>query len=127
MTTLRMTVILLTVLVCAGCNHNDSCMLPRQLEGVWTSDDSRYRDRFLELSQVFVIVVTGPRDTPVVSFVDKVESRPMGKDTAFTVYSTDHSQGAHYKLTLQFRPDNGGEIRFKNQPQVWTRRGEATR
>jgi len=126
MTTLRMTVIILMLLVCVGCSHHYT-PLPPEVKGVWTTDDPRYRDRFLELSQAFVIVVTGPHDTPSVQLVDKVEIEPMGLDEALTIYSTDYSDGAHYQMALQFSPANGGEIRFKNQGQVWKRRGDTAR
>lgn len=114
----------LTFLVCAGCDYTNSKLLPKELEGVWTTDDARYRDRFLELSQAFVIVVTGPEDRPSVQLVDKVETQTTGTDTALTVYSTDYSQGLHHQMALTFSPANGGEIRFKNQTQVWRRRGD---
>lgn len=127
MTAFRMTVIILTLLVCAGCSHNNSRMLPREFEGVWTTNDPRYQDRFLELSPAFVIIVTGRYDTPSVQWIDKVETQPQGSDTALTVYSTDLSEGSHYEMALQFSPANGGEIRFKNQTQVWRRRGDTTR
>jgi len=126
MTTLRTTVIILMALVCAGCNRNDSRMLPRQLEGTWTTDDPRYQDRFMDLSQAFVIIGTSRYDAPSVQLIDKVEVEARGSDTVLTVYSTDHSQSAHYQMAIQFSPANGGEIRFKNQTQVWRRREDTT-
>jgi hypothetical protein len=99
-------------------------LLPRQLTGVWTADDPRYKDRALELSQAFVIVITGRHDAPSVQMVDRVETEPKGEDTVYTIYSTDYQQGTHNTMTVQFRPSNGGEIRFRNQAEVWKRSPE---
>lgn len=120
----RITVVTLMLLACVGCSRNNSRMLPRELEGVWTTDDPRYGDRLLELSQAFVIIVAG-HDTPSVQMIDKVETQPKGTDTALTIYSTDYPEETHYEMALQFSPANGGEMRFKNQTQVWRRRSDA--
>ncbi len=121
-TTLRPIGIALLLLLGVGCNSNASRMLPHSLDGVWTTDDPRFQERFLELSPSFVIIVTGQDDPASVQFIDKVVTEPLVDGSAFTVYSTDYSQGAHYHVTLEFSPANGGELHVRNQGQVWRRR-----
>lgn len=118
---LRVLGAVLMVSLCAGCNSTSSLTLPREMEGVWTTDDPRFQGRFMELSPSFVIIVTGHDDPASVQFVDKVESPAPGDVSSLTVYSTDYSEGAHYQMRLQFSPANGGEIRFQNQGLVWRR------
>jgi len=108
---------------CAKLPHQG--LLPADVVGTWTTKDPRYQDRELELSRAFVILITGRHDPASVQMIDRVESNSDGPDTLFTIYSTDYSQGTHFEMKIQFRPENGGEIRFKNQPALWTRRVEA--
>lgn len=124
LTWLRLLGAVLTVSFCVGCNSGASLTLPREMEGVWTTDDTRFQGRFMELSPSFVIIVTGHDDPASVQFVDKVEPQAPGDLSSLTVYSTDYSEGAHYQMKLQFSPANGGEIRFQNQSLVWRRGGD---
>jgi hypothetical protein len=126
-TKIRMIGLILMLLLCLGCNRHRSLTLPADLAGVWTSDDPRYHDRFFELWPTFVIVVTGPGNPASVQWIRKVEAKPQGDSSAFTVYSTDYSQHTDYQMVLQFNPANGGEIRFGNEPQIWKRRRETTK
>ena len=105
--------VLLTLTLCVGCNSKVLLTLPREMEGVWTTDDPRFQGRFMELSPSFVIIVTGHDDPASVRFVDKVETSSPGDFSSLTIYSTDYSEGAHYQMKLQFSPANGGELRFQ--------------
>ena len=103
----------------AGCDRNTHSMLPAELGGEWTTDDPRYQDRFLELSPTFVITGMGRSEAARVEWIDKVEAAPIGNDTQFKVYSTELSLGTHDAMSFVFSSANGGEIRFRNQPEVW--------
>jgi len=59
---LRVFAVLLTLTLSVGCNSKVLLTLPREMEGVWTTDDRRFQERFMELSPSFVIIVTGPDD-----------------------------------------------------------------
>jgi len=122
---LRIPGVLLTLLLCVGCNSTSLLSLPREMEGVWTTDDPRFQGRFMELSPSFVIIVTGPDDPVSVQFIDKVETQAPGDLSSLTVYSTDYSEGVRHQMRLQFSSANGGELRFQNQGLVW-RRGSNT-
>ena len=75
----------------------------------------------MELSQAFIVIVTGRHDAPSVEMIDRVETEANGTNTHFTIYSTDYLKGNHSKMNADFSAANGGEIRFRNQSQVWTR------
>ena len=117
---------LLVALPNVGCSRKNPRVLPKELEGVWSTDDPRYADRILELSQAFVIVVTGNHDAPRVEWIDKVDMSPSTSGTAYKISSTERSAGTAEQMTILFNPANGGEIRFPNQKAVWKRnRGAA--
>lgn len=108
-----------------GCaRHVHQGLLPKELAGAWTSDDPRYKERVMELSRAFVIIITGRHDPASVQMIDGVETESKGSETLFTVYSTDYSQGTHFQMKIQYSPANGGEIRFNNHGTVWTRHVE---
>jgi len=115
---------LLLLLACLGCSRDNPKILPEQLNGFWTTDNPRYQDRFLELARVYVLIGVGRRQAPSVQVVDKFEAVQAGKETMYTIYSTD-LQGNSYQMALQFNPVNGGEIQLKNQPGiVWKRHAQ---
>jgi|GEM_PF-1125941 hypothetical protein len=117
--------IALALLGLFGCSqHAQQGLLPKDVVGAWTTNDPRYKDRLMELSRAFVIIVTDRHDPASVQMIDGVETEPTGSDTLYTIYSTDYSQGTHYQMKLQYSSANGGEIRFRNQPAVWKRQVE---
>jgi len=115
---------LLLLLVCLACSRDNPKVLPDKLVGFWTTDEPRYQDRFLELSKVYVFIGVGRRQVPSVQVVDRFEAVQAGKETKYTIYSTD-LQGTAYQMTFQFSPVNGGEIQLKNQQGiVWKRHAQ---
>jgi hypothetical protein len=112
---------LLLLLACLACSRENPKILPDKLVGFWTTDEPRYQDRFLEFDKVYVFIGVGRLQVPNVQVVDKVDAAQAGKETTYTIYSTD-LQGAEYQMTFQFNPVNGGEIQLKNQRGiVWKR------
>jgi hypothetical protein len=122
MNRIRAAATIMVLLVGVACNHNTSSMLSPQLTGLWTTDDPRYQERFVELSPAFFILITGPHDPISVQWIDKVRSELQAEGTAFTIFSTDNSQNVHYETLIHFNPANGGELRFGNERPVWKRR-----
>ena len=116
---LRVFLAMVLLLPSMGCKRSN--MLPHDLDGVWTTNDPRYANAFLELSPAFVIVVTGPHNRASVQIIDRVRSEITGSGMLFSVQSTDVEDGTQQSMNLEFRSDNGGELRFRNQNQVWTR------
>jgi hypothetical protein len=103
-----------------GCNRSDVKGLPSDVVGYWTTNDARYHGRFLELNRAFVIIGAGKKGSPSVQIIDRIESQPLPDGTSYTIYSTTQ-EGMHDQLTIEFRPANGGEIRFQHEGAVWKR------
>jgi hypothetical protein len=124
MSRIRTAMAVLALVTGVGCRWHTSQMISPELKGAWTTDDPRYRDRVIELSSKFVIIVAG-RDTPAsVEWVNEVERNPGEGGATFTVYTTDFSQGTDDHIELHFSPVDGGELRIGNEPQVWRRRSD---
>jgi hypothetical protein len=124
LTLLRVLGLVLPLSFSVGCNSRVLMTLPREMEGVWTTDDPRFQGRFMELSPSFVIIVTGHEDPATVQFVDKVETQTPGDLSSLTVYLPTIPRAPTTRC-LQFSPANGGQLRFQNQGLVW-RRGRQT-
>jgi len=112
---------LLLLLACQACSRDNPKVLPDKLNGFWTTDNPRYQDRYLELARVYVFIGVDRRQAPSIQVIDKIDAVQAGKETSYTIYSTD-LQGVDYQMSLQFNPANGGEIQFTNQRGiVWKR------
>jgi len=108
------------LLVSIGCNRANPRLLPDELSGFWTANALSYKGRFIELSPAFIVIGAGENGAPRVQGIDQVDAEPSGAQTTYTIYSTT-VDGIHDRITLQFDPKNGGEIRLKNQDVLWTR------
>jgi len=114
----------LLLLACVACSQENPKILPGQLAGFWTTDEARYADCFLELDKVYVIIGAGRQVAPSVQVIDRVEAVPAGRETIYTIHSTD-LQGVEYRLRFQFSPINGGELQLSNQQGiVWRRHAD---
>ncbi len=108
------------LLACVGCNNNSHQFLPDELSGFWTTNDSRYQGRFIELSNAYVIVGPGDGSADVQRITD-VKSVASGSDITYTIASKD-TNGADTQLVLVFENVNGGQFELGNQRgMIWKR------
>lgn len=114
-------VLLLLAIACMSSGCNNSRILPDALVGFWTTENPRYRDRFIELDNVYLFIGVGTRQVPKLQVVNKFKAMQAGNETTYTIYSKD-MQGVGDQMTFKFRPANGGEIEFSNQRGVVWRR-----
>jgi hypothetical protein len=96
-------------------------LLPTTVTGVWTTDDTRYKGRFLELYEAFVIIGAGGQEVPQVQVINSVKPSPAGDEILYKIVASDLDGSAH-EMTLLFNPARGGELHFKNQANVMWRR-----
>ncbi|MFH1674978.1 MAG: hypothetical protein ABIF87_16360 [Pseudomonadota bacterium] len=94
-------------------------LLPDELVGVWTTSDSRYADRMLDLSKVTIIFGTG-KDNIDTYFISNVKKKLHEDATLYTVYF-HNLEGLKDRASFYYEPQNGGTIRFKNQKQAWSK------
>ena len=97
--------------------------VPEELIGVWVTKDPNYLDRPFEIKKNTVIFEQGlgylDFDVYPIAGVKKTESE--GK-TVYIIYYTIPS-GKKFEFSFYYSAANGGEIRFKNQPEMlWTKK-----
>ncbi|UCF92817.1 MAG: hypothetical protein JSW39_01275 [Desulfobacterales bacterium] len=96
--------------------------LPHGVWGHWETTDSRYQDRFFEVSHATLAFGTGRGGVERYSIAG-VEKASEGNGSHYTIHYNDE-EGSDYKISFYYDPTNGGAIRFKNQKQIrWTRIG----
>ena len=94
--------------------------VPKPLWGYWTTDAQGYENRYLELDDHYILIGVNEEDLPDLQRVSKVECQAMGEKLACTLYSS--SSETNFQLTLDYSPDDSGELRIKNQHGVvWHR------
>jgi hypothetical protein len=103
----------------AGCERQEDPKVPVELIGVWKTNDPRYRDLFLEITERAVIFSTteGGLET---CWISKIESSNQGKTSAHVIHGA--RSGQHLKFQLYYEASAGGRLRFKNQLQMaWSK------
>lgn len=97
--------------------------VPEELIGVWVTKDPNYFDRPFEIKKNTLIFEQGlgylDFDVFPIEGVKKFESE--GK-TLYIIYYAIPS-GKKFEFSFYYSAENGGIIRFKNQPEIiWTKR-----
>lgn len=97
--------------------------VPEELIGVWVTKDPNYSDRPFEIKENTVIFEQGlgylDFDVYPIVGVKKTESEGQ---TLYIIYYTIPS-GRKFEFSFYYSAANGGEIRFKNQPEMlWTKK-----
>jgi hypothetical protein len=105
----------------AHCQERDT--VPQELIGVWVTKDPNYADRPFEIKKNTVIFEQGlgylDFDVYPIAGVKKTD---LENQTLYIIYYTI-SSGKRFEFSFYFSAAKGGEIRFKNQPEmVWTKK-----
>ena len=96
-------------------------VVPSELIGTWQTSDPRYQGKILQIDDKFVVVGLGEELVPKVERIVRIESRREGPFTTYVIDSKDQ-EGKREKITVQYTPKNGGELRLSNPRQVlWTK------
>ena len=107
--------------VCSSCkSESGEGALPREVQGAWITDDPQYAERLIKFWPSEYVILTGVESQAAMQAVDKVERQPFGNGFTLTIFSTNRT-GTHDQMGLTYSPANGGELRFRNQKQVWRR------
>lgn len=113
-------VFLVALLGCQDSSHR-RLDVPDDLIGVWTTSDSPYEGRSLELRRFEVLIGTGespPQSSPVLEVTQESLDRGLG----FRITCGD-TEGDEFFLNLLYDPATQ-RLRLKNRPQVAWSRGE---
>jgi hypothetical protein len=97
--------------------------VPEELIGVWVTKNPDYSDRPFEIKKNTVIFEQGlgylDFDVFPIAGVKKTEYEGQ---TLYTIYY-NISSGKKFEFSFFYSAADGGEIRFKNQPEmVWTKK-----
>jgi hypothetical protein len=117
--------LLLSLLAAAtGCNRLELRAVPAQMVGEWRTDQPRYQGRFIRLESNRVTFGLAGLAPDKAEMVEKIIATPKDNPTDYNV-QLKAQDGTDDSIILQFAPENGGELRLKNQPRmVWTRKIE---
>jgi hypothetical protein len=101
---------------CTG-KHTD---IPEDLIGIWTTSESRYADRFFEITKERLIYGLGGDKKDIYS-VSSIEESLEGSNIIYTI-NCKNTDGFKFTRSFYYESADGGVIRFKNQKQVkWTK------
>ena len=97
--------------------------VPEELIGVWVTKNPLYSDRPFEIKKNTIVFEQGlgylDFDVFPIAGVKKTEDEGQ---TSYTIYYTTAS-GKKFEFSFYYSAENGGIIRFKNQPEIkWTKR-----
>jgi len=115
-------ILVVTIAVMFGVQCQQMLPVPEELIGVWVTKDPNYLDRPFEIKKNTVIFEQGLGylDFDVYPIVGVKKTEAEGQ-TLYIIYYTIPS-GKKFEFSFYYSAANGGEIRFKNQPQmVWTK------
>jgi hypothetical protein len=107
--------VLLVFLAALACARED---VPPELIGRWTTDDSRYADRSLEITADRIIFGVGPGGR-ISYFTQGVEREVDAEDG--TLYRVYYDLPGEAERTLDVRLQQPGELRIESRSQIWTR------
>jgi hypothetical protein len=119
-------IILILVTFCIlGCKKKDPSLLPPPLIGIWLTDNSLYKERYIEIYDNQIIFGTG-EDKSQTFFVDKVKKYIIGATTEWVFYCED-MEGNPFEVVIFYKGEtdanpNSGSIKLKNQATIiWHR------
>lgn len=119
--------LLLLLLLLAGCDWRRPQTLPGQVVGEWRTDEPRYKGRFIRLETDQITFGLGGVAPDKSEHIERVRMAPTGKSTDYVI-GMRAEDGTPDSIALQFTPENGGELRMKNQLKVvWRRKNQSTK
>jgi hypothetical protein len=98
--------------------------LPEKLWGVWKTDNDRYADRYLDISEAIFTIGQG-REHLQVFFFQRADMTPVGAHERHTIYYREHEGTKEPLQTFTFdffTTDEGDRLQLKNQKDIiWYR------
>jgi len=90
--------------------------LPAKMHGTWETDAEKYADRYFLLDKNSVGIGTGDGG---IDWYEITRVTETGRDNQilYTIEFQD-VEGAVFKRDFYYDADDGGKIRFKNQPAI---------
>ena len=93
--------------------------LPREMLGVWRSEEPRYKNRYFELRDDSVIFGTGVLQFDIHALDHVASEANADGDRRYTIrYRTDDGETAAVEVLHHLGPE--ATLRFANHGEVWT-------
>jgi hypothetical protein len=98
-----------------ACTH--SVKVPQELVGNWVTDNAKYEGKNLIIDRDgYIVLILDPVSTPKASRVDSMQCK---KEAGLTcLFETTNKTGTHDKISVNYRPVNGGELRLAHPNNV---------
>ena len=100
----------------AGCSQS-SRSIPKELRGKYATNDPKYKDQFIELSSVMILLGFGGGKHKYYS-VERVEKEIIDNRILFTILCTNEDEGEEFNFSFFVDLAGEGILHFKNKPQV---------
>jgi hypothetical protein len=106
-----------------GCQAREPVAVPRQLHGVWKTQEPKYADTYFELREGDVVLGSeAGRSAP--HRVTTVTAEPQEGATFYRITYRNAAEGVDDTLVFYHYPAPGGLIRFKSQQDIaWRKEG----
>lgn len=118
--------VLLAALVLAGCSLWGDDIPKDDLTGIWVTDDPRYAQCELRITDKLIIFTNGAEHLAV-NYLKEISAK---KSDGMALYEIEFEDKLGLRFTFAFYYDRsvpGGGIRLKNQKQrLWTKKSPAT-
>lgn len=107
----------------SGSEWQEDFVLPPEIRGLWITNDPRYDDRALELQADAVVFHTGGIFGISAHHIRQGRRRDGNRPgTLYELRYRSDSPAVLYTFAFYYRSEDGGKIRFENQPGiVWSR------
>ena len=116
----RIWLLSLLILPAAACKRSPA--IPEELVGSWVTQDAKYQGKTLSIDpEGFIVMIVDEDTMPKEEHIDRMTSKSEAGVTTY-VFEASDQDGTHDKITLMYRPLNGGELRLAHPNQVvWQR------
>jgi len=93
-------------------------VFPDEMIGTWKRADSKYERTFLELTQEKIIFGTLEGEVNAHTIKKIKKEKVPGTEEILCTVTYVNIEGKEFKFPFFFNPENGGSVRFQNQPEV---------
>ncbi len=95
--------------------------IPEDLIGKWTTSESRYQDRFFEITKETLVYGLGG-DKEDVYLISSMKESLEGNNILYTI-NYKNTDGLKFTQSFYYHPENGGAIQLKHQEHIkWTKK-----
>lgn len=116
-TIVAMVCFILIIFYITGCEQKSSELFPFPLIGTWVTQDSRYKDRYLEINEGKIIFGTG-ENKPNIFFIDSIKKENQAAITEWTFFC-QNMEGSLFEIAIFYNAGaKTASITLKNKETI---------